>query len=75
MFKLILILSFLDAGGEAQTRQMQYRIFFPSIAECQEQVRESMSLTESIIQEGGEIIGVSYTCVYDPNLIGAETEV
>ena len=75
MFKLILLLAFLDANGEPQTRELQYSLLFGTIDDCQQQVRETMDVTEQIIQAGGQVIGVSYTCVFDPSIANTETEV
>ena len=75
MFKLILLLAFLDANGEPQTRELQYSLFFGTIDACQQQVRETMDVTEQIVQAGGQVIGVSYTCIFDPAISNTETEV
>jgi hypothetical protein len=74
MFKLILLLAFLDANGEPQTRELEYSLRFGTIDACQQQVRETMDVTEQIIQAGGQVIGVSYTCVFDPSIANTETE-
>ncbi len=74
MFKLILLLAFLDTNGEPQTRELEYSLRFGTIDACQQQVRETMDVTEQIIQAGGQVIGVSYTCVFDPSIANTETE-
>lgn len=74
MFKLILLLAFLDANGEPQTRELEYSLCFGTIDACQQQVRKTMDVTEQIIQAGGQVIGVSYTCVFDPSIANTETE-
>ena len=74
MFKLFLVLAFFDAEGDLQTRTMQYNLTFPSLIECQEQMRESMGVTEDIVRGGGLIASVSYSCVYDMDTRNTETE-
>lgn len=70
MFKLILVLMWVDPQGQLQQTPMEYQLGFSSFEECQDQMRSTLDEVEQIVDgfvNGNRFIGATYGCVFDPN--------
>lgn len=72
MFKLILVLMWMDPEGQVHQTPMEYQLGFSSFEACQDEMRSTLDQVEEIVDgfvDGNRFLGASYGCVFDPTAL------